>query len=348
MDKSFRGHLLECDVPESTADEIGKTYKKAHLFRSSLKTEALVDVYIKKLLGSAEGWEIDPVAGAVRTAWATLQPASAAVAASPLGAADTRPTERKVASAVTALERLETEKEYLAAHSDEVLDDDSRPGLLLLSAIKRQLLRSTGLSWLSWSFVKSLATEKRNASKTLKDIQAFEKLGCLEAASNNTGALVDMHSLSQMLQLRAVAYAMLGMGSLGAWKLYNKRFVALCTARTASNQRVPNFREAMEADDIALSAIFDEVNESCFLTNKIAEASDGLDACLKRLSKHGGDLDGLLRPRPFFEMPPAGAKRPWENDDGDREKKFRKKGACRFWKKHGNCRKGENCAFAHD
>ena len=301
MEKSFRGHLLECDVPEDMVDEIGKTYKKAHLFRSSLKNETLVDVFVKKLLKEAEGWEIDPVAGAIRTAWSTLQPAAAAVASAPMGSSELLPATRF--ASVSGIERVELETEFLSSHTDEVLDAESKPGLLLLSAVKRMQKRDVGLSHIPWHKSQSLAFESANAAQTQKDLQSFQRMGLLP--EDKSKASLDMvkdsagsFALMQLLLVRAVAYVMYGFGSLGVWKLYVKRFISLYGKSPASGCRGPSLEEAQEADAEILRGVFNEVNKKCYLeSGKLAEISETLDVQLKAVCGKGSELDCLLRQR---------------------------------------------------
>ena len=66
MDSSFKGLLLECDVPEETVKKIGEKYKP-HIFHSCFKSEAILDLHINKMLEDAEDWDTDPTAGAIRS-----------------------------------------------------------------------------------------------------------------------------------------------------------------------------------------------------------------------------------------------------------------------------------------
>ena len=210
--------------------------------------------------------------------------------------------------------------------------------------------------------------ESKNAALTQKEIQAFQRMGFMpepdakaKMVEDNARDKSGCVALSQLLQLRAFAFCMFGIGSLAAWRKYCKKFEHLFSSPAGVGCRSPSVEEAQDADATVLQAAFDEVNKTCFLTNKLSDLSKTVDEQLALIIRKGGELDWMLRPRPAYDEAARGWKRPWpEADDeepGPDAKKGKGKGkgkgknkgsVCRFFKQYGHCKFGDRCFQRHE
>lgn len=368
MDPSFKGFLVNLEVDAAMIEAVEKAgYKKAHVFKSTFSTEARLDAWMqkqivqKKILGDVEDdteWDFFPTVGSLRTAWRAITDVKPVAGAGGTGATGLGPDSSS--GVVGQLERLELEKNFSTKFPHEVLMDSIRPGLVLLTIVKRMVRKDSGLQPVPWGKVRSLEQEKAEAGRTRQELETLARLGAetrqelqslaemrmlaevstviqdAEQSAQWQGGAFKMQRLFECLSL---ALCFFNVGSLAAWKFFHGRFLDLFLKAAPRGMRGPNVQEAMEAHFLALETVFEVTNKAVFLKGDLSKLADTIDEQVKASAALGGALESLMRPRV------ADLKRSLPEDQKE-DTVPKKKQKCRFFLK-GRCKKGNNCDFTH-
>ena len=365
MDASFKGFLLNLSVDEKLIKAMADAgYVQPHLFKSTFRNEDRLDAWLKrqlvdkKLFGdtSEEEWDFHPSVGALRTAWQSISPAKATVNVSAVDGSFSD----QGSGVVSTIERLDLERNLLKLFPNEAVTDDLRPGLVLLTIVKRMVRKDSGLQHVPWSKVRSLEQEKDQATQTRKELENLARLGAqtrkeleslaqMKMLSEVSEAIDDAdksaqwqggaYKMQRMLDVLMFALCTYGIGSLPSWRLFNLRFMSLFLKTAPKGLRSPNLQETMEAHALVMDAIFDHANRECYVKGDLSKLTETINTKVQQCAAHGGAMDDLMRPRV------AEPKRPLP--EGDKEEPPRKKPKCHFFAK-GRCKKGRACDFSHE
>ena len=354
-------------------------YTTVGAFTTCFRSEATLDKWArmqlvtKKVLGVAvdvEEWEFHPSVGSLRALWLQLteKPIEAGSdTAQPSTALAVLPMEGQLQAfsamqkrTVGMTERLELETAYLAKYPGEVLCDATRPGPTMLWIGKRMKDPEVGYVWIAWVHHKSVEEESADPCKVAREAKALASmgLGCMylplggEAKGDEADCKFEGGALKMRmsLELRMVAFAMLGLAHLSSLRYYVLRFMSLYMKKYGGvRMRGPNLQEAIEADRLAMTAAFQMVNaKQCTL-----------DEALKDVADAKGELAIFLGPKPMESgSGQQGQKRAAADAAGGRQAKHVKpyaqwdekasdgKSRCRNWLA-GSCARGSSCKFVH-
>jgi hypothetical protein len=347
-------------------------YVSLKLFTKCFSTEDKLDRYLsiklvnQKVLGDSatqEDFDFHPQVGMLRTALEAAQekvalqkkeaeePEQRAPEGSQQLQLATLASSMGVHKTVGCEERERLEKAFLAKYGGVALCDTTRPGCVMLWAFKRMKDKDVGLVWLSWSYFKSLDQENFNPQMAAKIIKSLATMGFGSAAIASVGKEPDPGAVQELadfeggayrvravLELRAVAMAMLDLVDLGAANYYVTSFMNLFTRKyTGISMRAPDLKEAIEADRLAMTAAFQIVNSK---TATLTEA-------LKAVASPMGELAVYMGPKPGLLSGGAG-KGAVGKDVGRKRKREDTPAAATCWNwRRGKCWYGEKCKFSH-
>ena len=177
----------------------------------------------------------------------------------------------------------------------EVLAKDNTPSELYFAKVYEMCLPGNNLKFIPWKQILSMGEsekirENRGDKQARSELQILTKMLWEEPEEKDmSDTRPSPWRLSQIQEMRRVAFAMAGKCHLASYRTFDKKFLQYFSKSFPldSSYRGPDMKEAQEADRMLHEEIYRLVNEESWT----------LDDALHELSTVRGDIQNLLQPR---------------------------------------------------
>ena len=359
---SWSKQLQEAGVPGEAAEVVALAYASDQLFYHAFRNEDRLDssvlVKTKAISQDDTEWDIHPTVAALRAIWRSMKSTTSASVPAPAA--------EKAARDCTALVPfLQASSRMSSGDNAKLVEKDENdypgvgvcpmvlPSLQYLQCIKSQC-SSQSWEWTPWRKIisEAAAVKLHDKKKQSKPSDAWEYVA--QWARWGQDELEDVSAspfkVEKLLSVQGHACSMLGCGHPHSWHEYISQFISLYSETPSEGYRMPNVKEAEEADGLAMGEFFK-------LLLKGRKADDALHTVVKERDvlrrllfcppKAAKESKGAGKGKEREPLPRKTGKRQWSGQEaavGDKRPK-----AMYLCNGHqtGKCKLGPACKFIH-